>query len=143
MDYIKFELRNRKLLKKSNQLEEELEQIVDELKQMEQQCAHSIIVHCMFESELTGEYDRGICLFCRTTEPFHRRNYTEELQEKQKKAVNIEVEYSNFFEEKGKSIFNVLLEIYKEIRKKFPDDTEEEIAKKVKEELKYLKLKIE
>lgn len=137
MNNMKILSRSETLLKKMAKLQKQEEKLKKELDKVTDKCNHSIVVKFEDECEVKRtKVNREVCLFCRCTNPYKRKYVTSELDEKQKKTVYIEEDDYAFLGKKRRKVLEVLEGIYERVIKEFPDDTEEEIAKKVKEKLK-------
>jgi len=139
MDNITILSRTKSLLEERKQLEEKLNQIDQQIAEVTRNCNHSIVVRIEEETEIRRiNVKSEVCLFCQLFNPYpYKRRYMyDKTMEKLNKTVFIEKEEYAFLEQEGRDVFVILEEMFKSVREQFPNETEENIAIKVKEMLK-------
>jgi hypothetical protein len=107
-------------------------QKMKELEILELNCNHEILVETISKNSF-AETKQLYCLFCGAINPYTRKYITWELIEKYKNSTIIKMEnYPLLLKSYNK---RKMEKLYLELRKKFPKDTEAQIANKMMERL--------
>lgn len=146
MNNIEILSRRKALEKKMKEIERKEEKIAKSLSKIKESCNHEIMYERTYSDErcITRPYTYTYCLFCGIVNPYKRKMITRELHEKMKNSIVISMkDYPKFAETSEDEIIE-LQKMYLNLRKKFPDYTEIQIAEEMKKKLKQkLKLKEE